>query len=63
MSTSFVIDSIDDEILSDVRYVEEDTFVCTYVKNNNLYALKTDDAGAIWVDYISKQINENNTIS
>ncbi len=49
-STSFVADSGDDEIYSDVRYREGSTFICTFFKNDCLYASKTIDAGATWCD-------------
>ena len=57
MSNVFVVNGVDDEMFPDVRYVESDTFVCTYVKNGNLYAMVSDDAGATWTDL--GQVNSN----
>jgi len=59
MSTSFVVNTTLDEMYPDVRYVEGDIFICTYVKGNNLYAVKTDDAGVTWTED-RWQINDNN---
>jgi len=47
-STSFVIDSVDDEMFPDVRHVQDDKFVCTYVSDGKLYTSVTEDAGATW---------------
>ncbi len=38
----------DGENYPDVAHVENDTFVCTYVKDNVLYACRTTDGGASW---------------
>ena len=46
--TSIVVASSDDERFPDVRHVEEETFVCTFVKNNALYSCVTEDAGETW---------------
>jgi hypothetical protein len=46
--TSVVVSSPDDERFPDIRHVEEETFVCTFIKNNALYSCVTDDAGETW---------------
>lgn len=40
----------DDENYPQVEHVSGNTFVCTYVKNNVLYATRTGDAGATWTE-------------
>jgi hypothetical protein len=58
MSTSFVVDTGDDERYPDVRHVNGQKFICTYVKDGDIYAMTTEDAGATWSD--SKlQLNDN----
>jgi len=49
-STSFVADSGDDEMFPDIRHVQDDKFVCTYVSNGKLITKTTEDGGATWVD-------------
>ena len=48
--TSFIADSVDNEMFPDVRYAEDETYVCTFVKNNTLYKSITEDGGATWDD-------------
>jgi hypothetical protein len=58
MSTSFVVDTTGlDEGFVDVRHVSGQTFVCTYVANGNLNAMKTTDGGATWTAI--GQVNDN----
>ena len=58
MSTSIVIDTLDDERYPDVRHVNGQKFICTYVKDGDIYAMMTEDAGVTWTD--SKwQLNDN----
>jgi hypothetical protein len=48
LSTTYVVDSGEDEMYPDVRHVSGDTFLCTYYKGDALYGKITDDAGATW---------------
>jgi hypothetical protein len=48
LSTTYVVDSVDDEMYPDIRHVSGDTFLCTYVKGNALYGKISDNAGATW---------------
>ena len=48
LQESFVADSGDDELYPDVRHVQFDKFVCTFVKDGKLYKSVTEDAGATW---------------
>jgi hypothetical protein len=50
MSSTFVVDTVDDEMYPDVRHLGGDKFMCTYVKGGAIYALTSNDAGATWVD-------------
>ena len=50
LQSSFVVSTGDDERFPDVRHAGGQKFVCTYVKDGNLYALKTEDGGATWTD-------------
>ena len=54
---SFVADLDVDEKYPDIRYATANTFFCTFVKGNNLYASKTEDAGTNWNTPV--QINGN----
>jgi len=58
MSTSFVVDTGDDERFPDVRHVSGDRFIATYVKGGDLYAAETTDGGATWTES-RWQINDN----
>ena len=40
--------TVDEENYPRIEYVENDTFVLTYVKDSILYATRTDDAGLNW---------------
>jgi len=57
LQTSFVVSDVDDEIYPDVRHVVDQTFVCTFVKDGNLFASQTEDGGATWS--VPIQINDN----
>jgi hypothetical protein len=46
--TSYVTTDAGDEMYPDVRHVEEEIFICTFVKDNTLYTSVTEDAGATW---------------
>jgi hypothetical protein len=48
--TSFVVDKTENEMYPDVRFDNDGNFICTYLKNNHLYALKSDDGGATWIE-------------
>lgn len=48
LSTSVVVADAGDEVYPDIRHVVDDTFVCTYVKDGTLYAVKTENAGQSW---------------
>lgn len=48
LSTTYVVDTGDDEMYPDIRHVAGDTFCCTYYKGDTLYGKTTDDAGATW---------------
>ena len=56
LSSSFVVDTGDDEMYPDVRHISDQTFICTYVKDGDLYSLTTEDGGATWGDEI--QVND-----
>ena len=58
MSSSIVVDTNDNESYPDVRHISGDRFIATYVKNGNLYAAETNDAGATWAES-RWQINDN----
>ncbi len=45
---SIIAGTTDAENFPDIEHVENETFVCVYVKNNALYACRTTDGGAIW---------------
>ncbi len=45
---SIIAGTIDAENFPDIEHVENETFVCVYVKNNELYACRTTDGGATW---------------
>jgi len=57
LETSFVVNTGDDERFPDIRHVEGNIFVCTFVKEGNLYACTTDNGGASWSS--PQQINDN----
>lgn len=56
LNSSFVVNSTEDESYPEITYVTEKTFICTYVKNGNLFTTKTLDGGATWST--PKQIND-----
>jgi len=45
---SFVTTDAGDERYPDIRHVEGETFVCTYVKDNALFSSVSEDAGETW---------------
>jgi len=57
LSPVFIVDTNDDERYPDVRLAQDDAFICTFVKNNNLYGVATSDGGKHW--NTAWQINEN----
>ena len=58
MSSSFVVDTNNNESFPDIRHISGERFIASYVKNGNLYAAETNDSGATWAE--SKwQINDN----
>jgi hypothetical protein len=57
LSSVFVVDTNDDERYPDVRHVEDESFICTFVKDNNLYGSTSAVGGGTWPT--SWQINEN----
>jgi hypothetical protein len=58
--TSIVANSAENERYPDVRFDMDGNFVCTYVMNNNLYSLISEDGGATWID--EAQINTNDAV-
>lgn len=58
MSTTFVVDTGDDEMFPEVRHVGGARFIATYVKNGNLYAAETTNGGATWTES-RWQVNDN----
>jgi hypothetical protein len=58
--TSVVVSDAEDERYPDVRHVEGETFVCTFVKNNGLYSCVSEDAGETWSTPV---LVENNVVS
>ena len=58
--TSVVVATGDDERFPDVRHVEEETFVCTFIKNNALYSCVTEDAGETWSTPVLVEENVEN---
>ncbi len=60
LDISFVADTGDDERYPDIRPGEGNEFICTFVKENNLYASVTRDGGATWSS--PRQVNENNGV-
>jgi len=61
MSASFVVNTDDDERFPDIRHMSDSSFIATYVKNGNLYAIETIDGGATWIES-SWQINDNENL-
>ncbi len=43
-----VVGSEDDERFPDVQHYKDDIYICTFVKNNELYAVVTENAGETW---------------
>jgi len=48
LESSYVSMGSGDEMYPDIRYVEDTTFICTFVEDNTLYTSITEDAGATW---------------
>ena len=48
LDTSFVASTDSDEMYPDVRYVGDETFICTFVKDGKLYKSVSEDGGATW---------------
>lgn len=48
INISLIVGTADSENFPDIEHVENETFVCVYVKNNALYACRTTDGGATW---------------
>jgi hypothetical protein len=61
-SSSFVVDTTSDERYPDVRFDSDGNFIGTYVMNNNLYALESDDGGVTWIEPTKGQVNTNNDV-
>ncbi len=57
LSPIFIVDTNDDERYHDVKHVQDEAFICTFVKNNNLYGVTTADGGENWAT--AWQINDN----
>jgi hypothetical protein len=53
LSTSIVVADAGDEMYPDIRHVEGDTYICTFVKDGSLYAVKSEDAGATWASPVN----------
>jgi len=56
LDTSLVVDSPDNECFPRVSFVENNTFICTFVKNRNLYKSISTDGGRHWSE--PEQIND-----
>ncbi|MCX6667349.1 MAG: hypothetical protein NTV74_03780 [Euryarchaeota archaeon] len=61
VQSSFVVDTTGNERYPDVRFDNDGNFICTYVMNNNLYALESDDGGQTWIEPRG-QVNTNNDV-
>jgi outer membrane murein-binding lipoprotein Lpp len=48
LKESYVANTGTDETAPDIQHVEGNTFLCTFVKNGNLYGSLTQDAGKTW---------------
>ncbi len=48
LSTSIVMATVEDERFPRIENVFGNTFVCTYISNNVLYMVLSDDGGATW---------------
>jgi len=57
LQTSYVAETGDDEMYPDIRHMDGNKFICTYVKNGNLYGKMTENAGITWSE--EWQINDN----
>jgi len=53
----FVANTGDDERYPDARHVQDESFICTFIKDNNLYGSVSADGGEQWI--ATWQINEN----
>lgn len=58
LQTSIVANGVDDEIYPDIRFIENTTFACTFIKNGNLYKSISEDGGATWAGV--EKINDGN---
>ena len=48
LETSFVASEVDDEMYPDVRHVQDEIFLCTFVKGGKLYKSMTENGGETW---------------
>ncbi len=58
--TSVVADTVDAERYPEISHVMDNMFVCTFVRNNNLYATWTTDGGLTWSNPV--QVNSPDEI-
>ena len=57
LQTSYVVETSDDEMYPDIRHMDGTNFLCTYIKNGNLYGKMTENSGETWSE--EWQINDN----
>ena len=60
LSNSVVVHTSDDERYPDISHLTGDTYLCTFTKNGNMYAVITEDAGQTWGEPF--QINDNDNV-
>ncbi len=56
---SFVVGDIQDELYPDIITDFEGNFIATYVKSNNIFAVKSEDYGFTWSHITRSPINNN----
>jgi hypothetical protein len=47
-STSIIANSSDDEISPEIKWVKENTFICSFIRDGDLYLSKSTDGGKTW---------------
>jgi len=57
-----IVDTESDEVFPDVQHFEGDSFICTYVRDGNLYAKITENAGQNWGEEFMLNDNDGQVV-
>lgn len=61
-SNSIIANSSDDEVSPEIKWVKDNTFVCSFIKDGDLYLCKSTDGGQTWSSPVFLNDNEGSVV-